>query len=655
MDKAARLQVISTANVPLTDMHQPRKPLGTILLEMGAVTPENLMAAKTTSARHDVPLGDVLLSHKWVTQADLLHASAIQWGTCIADLVSLPPDPRLIDGIGAEQCLQQALIPWQRIGDETVIATAQPERFSIARASLEKHLGPCRMAIASEAEVHRAIIKCRRTVVARRAEASVPAHESCRHGTSRGIRGTEIVLIALFLIAVGIMVSPSGLFSVFFGWTILTLIASTTLKMCAAGAEIRASTRWRGKADLRGLPQVSAAVSPIHLPVISIMVPLFKEANIASRLIKRLEQLDYPHELLDIILVIEAVDDITPAAIAKIELPGWLRVVTVPDGPVRTKPRAMNYALHFCRGSIIGVYDAEDQPDPDQLQIVARTFAAAPPEVVCLQGVLDYYNPRTNWLARCFTIEYAVWFRAFLPGLARLGLVVPLGGTTLFFRRDVLDNLGAWDAWNVTEDADLGLRLARRGYRTALIPTVTHEEANCRPIPWVKQRSRWLKGFAITWAVHMRDPVQLWKDLGTARFLAIQALLLASFSQYLFAPLLWTCWLMLIGFSHPIQSILPQYGVIALMVLFIFSEVMNIAIAAWAVRGQEHRHLMCWTPTMHIYYPFGTFAGWKALYETVVKPFYWDKTSHGIFDEPSIAETATPPNHEEHNATSNVA
>ena len=142
--------------------------------------------------------------------------------------------------------------------------------------------------------------------------------------------------------------------------------------------------------------------------------------------------------------------------------------------------------------------------------------------MVCLQGILDYYNPRTNWLARCFTIEYAAWFRAMLPGLARLGFGVPLGGTTLFFRRDKLEELGGWDAHNVTEDADLGLRLARHGYKTELIDTVTQEEANCRALPWVKQRSRWLKGYAMTWAVHMRDPRRLWRELGPRGFIGVQ-------------------------------------------------------------------------------------------------------------------------------------
>ncbi len=115
-----------------------------------------------------------------------------------------------------------------------------------------------------------------------------------------------------------------------------------------------------------------------------------------------------------------------------------MRVIAVPDGHVRTKPRALNFGLDFTRGSIIGIYDAEDAPAPDQLLKVAAAFAHGPARLGCVQGMLDFYNPRTNWIARCFTLEYAAWFRLFLPGLVRLGLPVPLGGTTLFLRRDAV-------------------------------------------------------------------------------------------------------------------------------------------------------------------------------------------------------------------------
>lgn len=366
------------------------------------------------------------------------------------------------------------------------------------------------------------------------------------------------------------------------------------------------------------------------LPRVSVMVPLRHERRIASALIARLTRLTYPKALLDVVLVLEEDDTVTRQTLAGTNLPHWIRVVEVPasDGPT-TKPRALNYALDFCRGEVIGVWDAEDEPAVDQIEQVVQRFHAAPEEVVCLQGILDYYNPRANWMARCFAIEYATWWRLFLPGVARLGHVVPLGGTTLFFRRKKLIELGGWDAYNVTEDADLGVRLARAGYRTELIPTVTMEEANCHPWRWVRQRSRWLKGFAITWAVHMRRPVQLWRDLGTYKFLGLQAFFLSALSQFALAPVFWLFWMVPLGFTHPVTPLIGSAGVTGLCAIFIGAEIVSIAMNMIAVSARSRRHLLPWAPSMMFYFPLATIAFYKALYELLLKPFFWDKTEHG--------------------------
>jgi len=328
--------------------------------------------------------------------------------------------------------------------------------------------------------------------------------------------------------------------------------------------------------------------------------------------------------------VLEEEDDLTRQTLAQIDLPPWMRAVIVPDGQPRTKPRAMNYALDFCEGDIIGIFDAEDAPAPDQITAVARRFQQAPPDVVCLQGILDYYNPRQNWLARCFTIEYATWFRMIMPGMARLGLAIPLGGTTLYFRRDILEKLGGWDAHNVTEDADLGFRLARHGYRTEMIATVTCEEANCHLWPWIKQRSRWLKGYMTTYLVHMRHPRRLYRQLGAWKFWGFQAHFVSALSQVVLAPVLWSFWLVLFALPHPMDWVIPRDTLVVLCSLFLIVEVLGMVIHAAAVSGRDHRHLMWWVPTMHFYAPLGAIAAYKALYELVLKPFFWDKTVHGL-------------------------
>jgi len=642
MARTALIKPLSTGPAPAVPaapaatVVAPRdlRPLGQILIEDGAVDPRDLLKAVVMRRRQQARLGEILLANGWVQEEALTRALSRQWRSSVLDLKALPPDPRLVDAMGAQLCLAEGVVPWRRVGGVTFIATARPEDFEALRPRLPAGFGAVRMLLCSENAAREAILALRRTALIRQAETRVPAQESCRTRNERRFGRIAVAVIAAA--AMGLLLAPLAVIVLLTGWAVLTLIASATLKLFSFGAILRQHRRDRMQAQAVARAAAPRPEMTAPLPVISVMVPLFAEADIADKLIGRLSRLDYPRELMDILIVVEETDRVTCEALENARLPRWLRVVKVPDGPIRTKPRALNYALNFCRGSIIGVWDAEDRPEPDQLHKVARGFHFAPPDVACLQGVLDYYNPRSNWLARAFTIEYASWFRGTLAGAAALDLVVPLGGTTLFFRRGALEAVGAWDAWNVTEDADLGVRLTRRGYRTRMLDTVTHEEANCRLVPWVKQRSRWLKGFAMTWGVHMRDPVALWRDLGARRFIGLQVQLFASVSQYLLAPVLWSFWLLSLGLPHPMRGVLAGLlsgnAIALLFTLFVASELLNIAIGCWAVRGRRHRHLLPWVPTLHLYFPLGCLAAWKAIYEVVAKPFYWDKTQHGIFD-----------------------
>jgi cellulose synthase/poly-beta-1,6-N-acetylglucosamine synthase-like glycosyltransferase len=308
-----------------------------------------------------------------------------------------------------------------------------------------------------------------------------------------------------------------------------------------------------------------------------------------------------------------------------------MRVVPIPPGHPQTKPRALNYTLRFARGEIVGVWDAEDAPAPDQLRRVAASFAAAPPDLACLQGRLDYYNAERNWLARCFAIEYATWFRLVLPGLVRLSLVPPLGGTTLFFRRAAIEALEGWDAHNVTEDADLGIRLARRGLRTEMLDSTTGEEAAADVRTWVRQRSRWTKGYVLTWIVHGRRPRRLMRELGFARAMGVHLLFGGAVLNAALMPALWSTVVIPFGVAHPVLAWLPTGGAWVLGGLFVAAMLLNMALTASALGSERHRGLRRWVPSMELYYPLATLALAKALVELLLRPFYWDKTAHGRF------------------------
>lgn len=534
------------------------------------------------------------------------------------------PDPRLVARIGAQRCLSLGLVPLGRIGGQTLVAASRPAEWVDRLPELTAALGPVRLSLAGPELVENTVTAHFRNELRLLAEERVPVALSLRSWPD-AIRAARLPIWGAGAL-VTLMLWPQLVFTLILGWLVLTLLAISALRL---GALLHA---WRSS---RAAPGSSAELHPLHLPVVSILVPLFRESDIAPRLVQRLGQLDYPRERLDILIVLEEKDRSTLIALEAAGLPRWMRIVVVPDGPITTKPRAMNYALDFCRGSIIGIYDAEDAPDTDQIRKVVARFAARGPEVACLQGALDYYNPRSNMIARLFTAEYASWFRVVMPMLEHLRLPMPLGGTTLFIRREALEQVGAWDAHNVTEDADLGIRLARFGLRTEMLDTTTSEEANCRPRAWIVQRSRWIKGHLLTWATHMRSPRALLRELGWRGFFGYQLVFLGAQSQVILAPVMWSFWLILAGLPHPAQDLLRPVTITALVVLFVASELLVMATALVGLSRTRHRGLLPCVPLLHFYHPFGAIAGWRAVWESIRDPFYWAKTSHGHFDSPT--------------------
>ncbi|MEE9426948.1 MAG: glycosyltransferase family 2 protein [Paracoccaceae bacterium] len=611
-----------------------RLPIGQILVDIGELSPGNLVKAIAIHRREDVRFDEILLAHNMVSEGGICRGLAIQYGCDLVDLTDDAPDSRLLDKIDPAFCLRYGIIPWKRVGAMTLIATAYPGDFSKLDPLLNPKIGSTMMVIAPESQIQLILTNMRHETLVKQAETRVVPTESCRNW-NRGF-ATRYALALLFTLASSVLVFPILTLLALTLLATISLILNTGLKVAATWAIMRSNQNSAIQfVTRRGLPALT------RLPRISILVPLYQESQIAARLVQRLNRLSYPRELLDIHLIVEQNDTITQTALATANLPRWMHQITVPEAELKTKPRALNFALNFCRGSIVGVFDAEDAPEPDQLFKVARQFSECAPNVACLQGVLDFYNPRENWLSRCFTIEYATWFRIVLPGLERLSLVMPLGGTTIFFRRNALEDVGAWDAHNVTEDADLGIRLARRGYKTELIATRTEEEANCKFWPWIRQRSRWLKGYAITWIVHMRNPRQLLKELGTWRFFGMQILFLGTLSQFLLAPVLWTFWALPLGIYHPLQSILSPTVFYLLTALFFISEIVTWAVGLFALAPSKHRRLWYWVPTLHLYFPLATIAAYKGIWELVSKPFYWDKTTHGQLeprtDDPDIS------------------
>ena len=519
--------------------------------------------------------------------------------------------------------MEHRVLPWGRLGDAILVGAVPDRDHSQLRDMLEQQLGPILFADVSEDVLLNLITSRHSDYLADLAENRVPDDYSCRDinklTVSQGLLASLFFGISLALI----FFFPNGFFAGITAVAVTNLIACTAFKVIVF------------LAGYQKPPRKTVHVPLAEKPVVSLMVPLFKEAAIAHALVQRLSRLTYPKSLLDVVLVLEEKDDQTRNMLKEISLPAWMRIVPVPDGALKTKPRALNYALNHTRGDIIGVLDAEDAPATDQIERIVEAFHHAPPNVACVQGILDFYNTKSNWIARCFTIEYATWFRVVLAGAARLGLPIPLGGTTVYLKRSALTQVGGWDAHNVTEDADLGIRLSRFGFRTILIPTVTREEANNRVGAWIKQRSRWLKGYIITYLVHMRRPFRLLRDLGPRKFLGFQFFFLTTILQFTLAPALWSFWLVCFGFATPFTEAFPADWTRGLLALFLCAELVSLLIGFIAVGRTQHEKLMQWVPMMFFYFPMGVFAVYKAWSELIFKPFYWDKTQHGL-SEPDV-------------------
>ncbi|MEO9649674.1 MAG: glycosyltransferase family 2 protein [Roseobacter sp.] len=604
------------------------RPIGRLLLDQGKIQQQDLQHALELQRNIDAPLGDIMVSEGLVDKQDILSALAAQAQIEGADLELRPPAVEMAKALPVELCLRFGVVPWRQESGALYVATSNPADFAQLRSICGPRAVQLFPVIVDDTQIRAQQKRLYGTQLAHQAATKVPIGESCRNWGQRNGQRSAWAFGVLAVFALAFFLSPFWSMTVLSLWAVVTLIMTSALKAAALIGHIRAKPT-----------DPIQPISDFRMPRVSVLVPLLKEREIASQLIARLSALTYPKFLLEVVLVLEESDTLTRETIAHTDLPDWMSVIEVPEaGELTTKPRALNYALNFCKGSIIGVWDAEDWPEADQIEKVVSRFHSAPSETVCLQGILDYYNSRTSWLARCFTIEYAMWWRIIMPGIARLGLVVPLGGTTLFFRRKALEELGGWDAHNVTEDADLGVRLARHGYKTELLPTVTREEATSRPWPWVRQRSRWLKGFLITYCVHMRSPRALMRDLGLWRFLGLQTIFLAAVSQFAMAPFLWSFWMTLAGLTHPVAHTLGEPVVWALATLFLATEILSLILGITAVSKPGHRHLIPFVPTMMVYFTLGTLAAYKALWELVRQPFYWDKTQHGIsshIDQPS--------------------
>jgi cellulose synthase/poly-beta-1,6-N-acetylglucosamine synthase-like glycosyltransferase len=368
-----------------------------------------------------------------------------------------------------------------------------------------------------------------------------------------------------------------------------------------------------------------------ELPIYTILLPVYKEDKLIKKLIWNLQSLDYPRDQLDIKLLIEEDDDKTLNAVRNLDFPAIFEVIVVPFHMPKTKPKACNYGLHFSRGQYLTIYDAEDIPDTDQLKKVVAMFNKLPDEYICVQCALNYFNRNENFLTRMFTLEYSYWFDYVLPGLDTLDIPIPLGGTSNHFKMASLVELGAWDPFNVTEDADLGVRAYAKGHKIAVLNSTTYEEANNDFFNWIRQRSRWIKGYMQTYLVHMRDPGGLIRKIGFKGFLGFTFFVGATPIMFLINPILILIFIGYVVFDLGIiRTIFPDWVLFISIFNLMVGNILMIYVNMMAVFKRRYYELILFAIANPIYWLMHSVAAYKGLYQLIVNPFYWEKTNHGL-------------------------
>lgn len=597
----------------------PRR-FGEIALEKGWLNERQLGQALALQQRERTPIGRICAGLGFLRHLHIRDILAEQHRLSTVDLLKTPPSPGMIRTEHRRDYHKLEFLPWREEDGVVTFAAVQPG--DSLKRWIRKHYGEnFRLLVTSPLDLQRTLAK---------EFAEEDSSDACfrlyREAPEQSARLTIsfeqrlTLLMALLGVLVCFAVAPQE--------TTMTVLLVLNL-FFAATMLFKGILFYLGWAQTSYRTETHPPLADDLLPVYTVLVPLYKEKDALPHLLAALRGLDYPKSKLDVKLIVESDDAATLAALKALHPESYFEIIRVPVSYPRTKPKACNYALRFARGELVTVYDAEDQPEPDQLRKAAGFFVRHDGRVVCLQSRLNYYNRNQNLLTRLFAIEYGAWFDFMLRGLERLEIPIPLGGTSNHLPLYVLERLHAWDAHNVTEDADLGYRIAVAGGRSALLHSVTWEESPARLGDWVKQRSRWIKGYMQTYLVHMRRPATLLQRLGLRGFMGFQLFIGGPVLVYLSAPFLWGVWLLWMGGAVSFEQSAVWPLLMWLTVLNLWGGLLLHLAQAYAVIKRSGWADM--SPAMlafPFYWVLHSLAGFRALWQLVTRPHYWDKTPH---------------------------
>jgi cellulose synthase/poly-beta-1,6-N-acetylglucosamine synthase-like glycosyltransferase len=604
--------------------------IGELLLSKGLITREQLEEVLEYQKKYGGRLGWILASLGYIRRIDLFKTLAEHYGfEFIQDIETLKKliDPELLKRFDPQELAKFEVIPAKQNKEEITIITSYPESQKLYQF-LEKHFPNMKykFIVITDLDLIKLLESYFKEKFLDRAVHGL-FYMSPEYSASIVFSKGQVLIMGLllYLSLVWIYYDAVSYFTFLILIVQIFYVASILFKLILslAGA----------KAEMQQFitDEEVKALNEKDLPVYTVLVPVYKEPEVIGILINSLKKVDYPQNKLDIILLLEEDDKETYEAAKAHKPPANWKFVIVPPSLPKTKPKACNYGLFFARGKYLTIYDAEDIPEPDQLKKAVIAFQKGGSKYICFQAALNYFNKDENFLTKMFTLEYSYWFDYLLPGLYNLKLPIPLGGTSNHFDVGKLREVGAWDPFNTTEDADLGVRAFGKGYKVGVINSTTYEEANAKLGNWIRQRSRWIKGYMQTWLVHARNSRKLYKNVGLKGFIAFHLLIGGTPFAFLVNPIMWAIFIFWLITQTKALDVFFSPAILYISLFnLLFGNFLGIYLNMLAVFRRKYYELLPYALLNPIYWMLHSRAAYKALYELFTKPFYWQKTQHGI-------------------------
>lgn len=599
-------------------------------LETDAISQENLAEALRIHNEHRTPMRDILGAMGYVSpKLYAAHLAEVSQNGYISDLVGsdfFDSDPEFVRQFEPADLVRFLFCPLRNVEGLVTVLAVDPDEPAITRIVQkvvpEAEIMPL---VGTEVNVTRLVNEYFQESLLHNAVNQLREERPSESASTVFTRPQIVVgagLVVAFLL--GLIINFKATLSAL-------VVVVSVIYVVAIFYKLVLSLFSNYKRDRRATRAQVEALDDAELPIYSILVPVYKEPEVVPRLLKALSRIDYPREKLDVLLLMEEDDHETIAKAKEAAPPSFFRFILVPESLPRTKPKACNYGLRFCRGKYVTIYDAEDIPEPDQLKKAVAAFKSGDESLVCVQAALNYFNADENYLTRMFTLEYTYWFDSLLPGLDRLKLPIPLGGTSNHFRLDLLMKLGAWDPFNVTEDADLGIRAAMNGYTVGVIQSTTYEEANNAYRNWLRQRSRWIKGYMQTWLVHNRNPLRLLRGVGLRDWLSYNFFIGGTFAIFLINPLMWFFFIIWMVFQPAwMSSIFHGWVWDVSFFSLIVGNGAAIVLNMIGILRRRNYALLPYALTNPLYWSLHSIASYIGLWQLITNPFYWEKTTHGL-------------------------